>query len=477
MFWAEWLKSFKRLQTWALEEHRNQKISLQALGSQPLDPETTVLESKLSALNFRLASLDEIIGKIQRPDAKIGEDEYLRATVVTSDILRGLSATAKLLAERYSIVTKGISDLTGQGSDYVLYDIFRTIFGETYVSQLQFLPNVTFDPEHNYTFDVYSMVANIPPYEEGIVASLIPLFHEVSEAKVYKIKDISDTLVRRYNAGEKEDFIDHSEDGRDLRLLFPQRTDCAGAFFDSFYEVASILSEKLDPLYPKLTNVSVTEEKPSADQWHSQVTEILADLLSLFASGPADILATSCIWADLHKNTQWGVRRHLLDLYHPPACLRVRFGLHVLKSDLMGYPASLVNTWGEIMDRIIGTDDSPEVGIPDLYEEYFRTLTSGEDGIYEALSAMACLVLPQDRIYNYKRWEKGREVYDILTSQMTIPADASTTHLLNAAWRAKMDIYSDDLRTKSHGFEENVNRTIISYFASNFRKQIAKRGS
>lgn len=143
----------------------------------------------------------------------------------------------------------------------------------------------------------------------------------------------------------------------------------------------------------------------------------------------------------------------------------------------MGYPASLVNTWGEIMDRIIGTDDSPEVGIPDLYEEYFRTLTSGEDGIYEALSAMACLVLPQDRIYNYKRWEKGREVYDILTSQMTIPADASTTHLLNAAWRAKMDIYSDDLRTKSHGFEENVNRTIISYFASNFRKQIAKRGS
>jgi len=322
-----------------------------------------------------------------------------------------------------------------------LDECLNAIYGQNFRTRYPSLtPIVTIWPRPEYHYSSFSRTISIPPQDATKMCRFSSLAHEVCHSKIHNI------MVALKAEKEPNQELASSLLGADWKDINEEWGRLEERFIN-------LVKRKLDKTY--LTLYSNIQDKFIVPRRYLglQFTEILCDVATTKICGPADIFLLGWISAPYCRDPFSGVRRHLLDLNHPPDVVRLRYELYVLQigqnnlSDSPRFPEIF-----RIVDNLIGFD------LRSVPKEKWYDHQKLSDYLIGTYTFIVMKLLEKDIVglvdrilggspqFDKDRWERiVRRYEESLSNPMLNSRDLLPYDLANMAWLKVADIFESTI--------------------------------
>lgn len=210
----------------------------------------------------------------------------------------------------------------------------------------------------------------------------------------------------------------------------------------------------------------------------NQIQEIFCDIGSILLSGPADFLASCCLWAPRYKNPIYGFNIYFAEYAHPPEYVRLRIMLNVLKENR--FPKNDIDLWSSRIEEITGYDTKDNPSAVDRYKGYIKIISENLDSIVSILHE---LIIETD-YFDASDWEKANCDYSDLMTHGEIDNPINAIDVLNMAWLKRQEVFEKigrkgniSLFGEWHKRERKLYEHALCYLTERYIQQICKKRS
>lgn len=330
----------------------------------------------------------------------------------------------------------------------------KVIYGRKFSSRsFSLIPTTICGPYSRYQYFSASKFISIPQADATKLCRWSVLAHETFHSK------IDDVLMAL-------DMVDQErKDGEDLlnSLIGTPWNEAHDRLKDLEDKVIDLLKLKIAEIYRQLFLGLQDEFTLPRYFLEFQFIEILCDTASTLVSGPSDLIFLSTKMAESCRNPLLGIRRHLLDLWHPPDTVRIRYLFDILQigdTDLRRTKRDVIGYLGDVLDELIGCDllnketTKGENLATYLINTYSNVIHTFMPQIVELVSSL----IDKEISFNRNRWKASVDAYEEIVNGQE-PIDSLRPYdLTNIAWLKVIDVFEDCKQSKGNLYDYYYNR-------------------
>jgi hypothetical protein len=337
-----------------------------------------------------------------------------------------------------------VPDETIDVSEVFMKECRGAIYRLEFISKYSHLvPSICCGPYTDYRYLDSSGFISIPERDATKLCRWSALAHETFHSKIHNLLRAFD-MIENENAKKGEEFA-NALFGHPWEEVNDKLTQLESTIVD-------LLKRRIGRIYRQLFCFLEDDFIVPKYFLEFQFVEILCDIASTLVCGPSDLIFMASTTAESCRNPLFGIRRHLLDLRHPPDAVRVRYEFDLLQfgdMDLRGTKGDIIGFIGDNLDELMGVDTLKECSELDklsinLINLYFDIVQKFMPKFSEVIS----LLINKDVCFNRERWKCIMDSYEDIVNGKHNIGKLLPYDLTNIAWLRVIDIFKETMKKK-----------------------------